>query len=327
MTTPVAKTVHVRVPATSANLGPAFDCAGLALEYFDDVEFRVSQDSLNTVAQVFIEGEGADSLPRDERHLVVSTFRRACHEFGLGQLGFMMECTNRIPQARGMGSSAEAIVVGVAAAAAFAYDGPLDRDEIFALAAEIEGHPDNVAPAVYGGLTASWKVKNRFQSVRYAVDRRMTSSVFIPDFEVSTAAAREALPETVSFADAVFNESRAMLLPAALNPVALSMPEAQWMEENEQLAAMNTLLCEATEDTLHERYRMPLMEPSADLVRKLRAQGFAAMISGAGPCVIVLHAGDASRYIDAAAVDELHGGHWRVLHLPVNHTGVQVQRS
>lgn len=324
MTQPVTNHVHVRVPATSANLGSGFDCAGLALAYYDDLEFTLSQDPLNATAQVFITGEGADTLPRDERHLVVATFRRACEAFGLDRTGFMLECTNRIPQARGMGSSAEAIVAAVAAAAAFAYEGPIDRDRVFALAAAIEGHPDNVAPAVHGGLTVSWKKGDQFHTVRYAVDPRITASVFIPDFAVSTSSAREALPAQVPFADAVFNESRCALLPAALNAGALA--NACDMDPAAQLAEMNTLLMEATADRLHQSYRGPLMESSAALVTSLRSQGFAAAISGAGPCVIVLHAADAAHYIEAAAIDELNSGHWRVIHPPVDTLGVQVNR-
>ena len=141
---PVTRRVHVRVPATSANLGSGFDTVGLALDYHDELTFTLSDDPADTDAHVIIEGEGAQTLPRDETHLVVSTFRRACRTFGLGRFGFTLEAHNRIPQARGMGSSAEAIVAGIAAAAAFAQEGELNRSAIFDLAATIEGHPDNV---------------------------------------------------------------------------------------------------------------------------------------------------------------------------------------
>ena len=117
--TPVTRKVRVKVPATSANLGSGFDTVGLALDYHDELEFTLSADPVNTAAQVMIEGEGEDTLPRDETHLVVSTFRRACQTFGLGRVGFILQAHNNIPQARGMGSSAEAIVAGIAAAAAF----------------------------------------------------------------------------------------------------------------------------------------------------------------------------------------------------------------
>ena len=142
---PICNRVHVR-----------FDTVGLALDYHDELVFTLNEDPSDGVAHVIIHGEGEDTLPRDETHLVVSTFRRACATFGLGNLGFTLEATNNIPQARGMGSSAEAIVAGIAAAAAFAQDGELNRAAIFDMAAHFEGHPDNVAPAVFGGLTVSW---------------------------------------------------------------------------------------------------------------------------------------------------------------------------
>ena len=325
---PVTRKVHVRVPATSANLGSGFDTVGLALDYNDELEFTLSSDPLNMAAQVLIDGEGEDTLPRDESHLVVSAFRRACSRFGLSKTGFILEAHNNIPQARGMGSSAEAIVAGISAAYAFSHEGELDRDAIFALAAELEGHPDNVAPAVYGGMTVSWTDEGALQTlehgvvtdagyrtVNYIVDPTITTSVFIPDFELSTSKAREALPPLVPFKDAVFNVSRAALLIGAMNPGALTA-----------VHDANALLMEATKDRLHQQYRGPLMQPSADLIAKLRLNGYAAMVSGAGPCVLVLHAGDAADMIDAVASAELASGHWRVLHLGVDTLGVQVAR-
>ena len=197
--TPVTRKVRVKVPATSANLGSGFDTVGLALDYHDELEFTLSADPVNTAAQVMIEGEGEDTLPRDETHLVVSTFRRACQTFGLGRVGFILQAHNNIPQARGMGSSAEAIVAGIAAAAAFAQDDDLNRDAVFELAAAIEGHPDNVAPAVYGGLTMSWDMEtaegvgsvpipggepmhNGFHTINYRVADDLTAAVFVPDY-------------------------------------------------------------------------------------------------------------------------------------------------
>lgn len=325
---PVTRKVHVRVPATSANLGSGFDTVGLALDYHDELEFTLSSDPLNMAAQVIIDGEGADTLPRDESHLVVSTFRRACSRFGLSKTGFILEAHNRIPQARGMGSSAEAIVAGIAAAYAFSHEGELDRDVIFDYAAQLEGHPDNVAPAVYGGMTVSWTQPGDgvaqpdgttppalFRSVNYLVGPDVTASVFIPDFELSTSKAREALPTVVPFADAVFNVSRAALLIGAMNPAVLTSPRDP-----------NDLLMEATEDKLHQAYRGPLMEPSARLITLLRANGFAAMVSGAGPCVLVLHNGDANSAIDAVAHEQIESGHWKVLHLATDTQGVQVAR-
>jgi homoserine kinase len=341
---PKVRQVQVRVPATSANLGSGFDVMGLALDYHDELTFTVT-DCEDTAARVVIHGEGERTLPRDERHLVVSTFRRACQTFGLKRFGFMLEAWNNIPQARGMGSSAEAIVAGIAAAAAFAQGGnDLDRNTIFELAAALEGHPDNVAPAAFGGLTVSWDseaderggsigveggspLTQGFHAMNYAVDPEIAAAVFIPDFELSTERARQAIPATVSHEDAVFNLSRVALLPAAMNPELMAGVSAA-AANDELVKRSNELLFVATQDRLHQRYRADLMPSSASLIDKLRAHGFAAAVSGAGPCVIVLHYGNHDRtvsQIDAVAADELSGGHWRVLHLPVNVQGVQVQ--
>ena len=310
--TPVTRKVRVKVPATSANLGSGFDTVGLALDYHDELEFTLSADPVNTAAQVMIEGEGEDTLPRDETHLVVSTFRRACQTFGLGRVGFILQAHNNIPQARGMGSSAEAIVAGIAAAAAFAQDDDLNRDAVFELAAAIEGHPDNVAPAVYGGLTMSWDMEtaegvgsvpipggepmhNGFHTINYRVADDLTAAVFVPDYELSTEKARQALPTEIPFKDAVHNVSRVSLLPAAMNPAMLASGS--------------------------------LMEPSWALIEKMRSHGFASTVSGAGPCVLVLHHGDAHEELEQIAAEELASGHWRVLHLAVDTKGVQVERA
>ena len=309
--TPVCSSVTVRVPATSANLGSGFDTVGLALDYHDELVFTLNDDPNDGVAHVIIHGEGENTLPRDETHLVVATFRRACSTFGLGRLGFTLEATNNIPQARGMGSSAEAIVAGIAAAAAFAQKGELNRPAIFDLAAHIEGHPDNVAPAVFGGLTVSWDFETGegvgsvaipggeplhggFHTVNYPVDKAVTAAVFVPDFELSTEKARQALPAQVPYRDAVYNVSRVGLLPAAMNPAALAQAAVQDGRgvgadadkvSDETLAIVrreaNALLFTATADKLHQSYRTPLMPPSGDLIAKFRARGFAAAVSGA----------------------------------------------
>ena len=353
---PVTRRVHVRVPATSANLGSGFDTVGLALDYHDELTFTLSDDPADTDAHVIIEGEGARTLPRDETHLVVSTFRRACRTFGLGRLGFTLEAHNRIPQARGMGSSAEAIVAGIAAAAAFAQEGELNRSAIFDLAATIEGHPDNVAPAVFGGLTVSWDFSTAegvgsvpipggeplhggFHTVNYPVDPAITAAVFVPDYELSTEKARQALPATLPYRDAVYNVSRVGLLPAAMNPGALAAAStssdgsdadggiAASVTPSALAATANTLLYTATQDKLHQPYRAALMEPSWNLIERFRSHGYAAAVSGAGPCVLVLHYGDAREAIDAIAAEDLASGHWRVLHLPIDTTGVTVERG
>lgn len=333
---PRIPTVRVRVPATSANLGSGFDAVGLALDYHDEIVFARVADPADTSVNVVIRGEGEDTLPRDETHLVVSTFRKACQVFGLPRFGFLMTASNRIPQARGLGSSAEAIVAGISAAAAFAHPGRISRDAIFDLAAQIEGHPDNVAPAVYGGLTVSYDLVTDegvgslpiaggtplapgFHSLRYQVDPAIRATVFVPDFHLSTEKARRALPDQVPYADAVHNLSRVALIPGALNPSSLA-------GEGEDLSARaNSLLFVATQDRLHQPYRANLMPASTDLIDLFRRHGYAAAVSGAGPCVIVLHYGDASEDLKVLAKDQLDSGHWRILQLDVDLQGVQVE--
>ena len=327
---PAYNRVSVRVPATSANLGSGFDTVGLALDFHDELTLSVSDDPSNQDVHVYIHGEGEQTLPRDETHLVVTTFRKACQTFGLGRFGFTLEAHNHIPQARGMGSSAEAIVAGISAAAALAHGHNIDRQSIFEMAAGIEGHPDNVAPAVFGGLTVSWKYETAegvgsvviaggeplqagFHTCLYPVDESIHASVFIPDVELSTERAREALPKTIAYHDAVFNISRVALLPAAMNP-----------QHSPACEGANALLFAATQDSMHQPYRKALMPKSWSLIEKLRRHGFAAAVSGAGPCVLVLHYGQAEDDIERICAQELSSEGWSVLHLPVNSRGVEV---
>lgn len=332
--------IRVTVPATSANLGPGFDTAGLALGMRDSIEFEALPEGQ---VRIDIHGEGEDTLPRDASHLVVRAYNQACQAFGFPRTGLRIDATNRIPQARGMGSSAEAITAGVTAAMALnghTLDRPT-RDAIFDVAARIEGHPDNVAPAVYGNMTVSWDFDaadevpsseadapgvahadgtgatfpgsprpfaSGYHTQVYPVSPSINAWVFIPDYELSTERARQALPAQVPYHDALFNVSRVALLPAALG--------GQCGDDT------NSILYSATADTLHQTYRASLMEPSAALMRRLRAFGYASMISGAGPCVICVHDGDDSEGVLAVAGKALASGHWRVEHLPIDTEGV-----
>lgn len=327
---PVCRQVRVHVPATSANLGSGFDAVGLALEYFDDLCFTVNAQAGDPGITVDISGEGEQTLPRDSTNLVVSTFMRSRRTFGLEPFGFNLSCENHIPQARGLGSSAEAIVAGISAAAAFAQPAKINRSTVFELAAGIEGHPDNVAPAVFGGLTASWRFSTPegvgatpmpggeplhagFHAVTYPVDPELTATVFIPTTQLATARARHILPDSVPREDAIYNVSRAALFSAALNP-GICSGEVE----------PNALLFSATQDRLHQQYRKTLMEPSWKLICDLRARGYAAAVSGAGPSVLVLHYGDDHGMIQAAAGERPDAGDWRMLQLPINSTGVRV---
>jgi len=259
--------VTVRAPATSANLGPGFDALGLALAMYDEVTAKVTGGGV-TVA---VTGEGSTDLPTDESHLVVQAMRRAFDALGEQPAGLALRCVNRIPQARGLGSSSAAIVAGVLLARALTASGAerLDDARALGLAAELEGHPDNVAPCLLGGLTIAWTADDGAEAVRLEPGEAIAPVVFVPAERGLTAAARAALPATVPHADAARNAGRAALLVHALT------------------AAPGRLFA-ATEDRLHQQYRAAGMPGTAALVSELRAAGVAAVVSGAGPSVLAL---------------------------------------
>ncbi len=254
------------VPATSANLGPGFDSLGLALGLYDEVTVRVT-DAPGLAVEVT--GEGADVLPRDGSHLVARTVRDGFERFGTLPAGLSVHCANHIPQGRGLGSSAAAIVAGVMAAAALTGDGRIDDAEMLAVAGELEGHPDNVAACLLGGFTIAWTEAGRAHAVRLDPVPTVGAVVFVPPDGLSTETARGLLPETVPHRDATHAASRAALAVAALT----RRPD---------------LLMAATEDRLHQPYRATAMPATAALMDRLRAAGVAAFVSGAGPSVLAL---------------------------------------
>ena len=295
--------VSVRVPATSANLGPAFDCAGLALARHDVLDFAVVPGGLT----VEIDGVGAGELPTDESHLVVRAFRAACAELGWTPSGLHVAARNAIPQGRGMGSSAAAVVAGVLAAWALCPDvDAVDGNAVLRLTTELEGHPDNVAACLLGGLTLSWTGERGVGADSLPVHDDVLPVVLVPDATLSTEVARGLLPDVVPHADAAFNAGRSALLVHALTS--------------------GTLLLEATEDRLHQRQRTAAMPASLALVDRLRATGHAAVVSGAGPSVLVLarRSGDDDREVQAISRSAPEG--WTVLPLAVDPTGARVDR-
>jgi homoserine kinase len=301
--------VRIRVPATSANLGPAFDCAGLALSCADELEFGVTDGGLS----VEMTGEGADELPADESHLVVRAFRAACDELGWAPPGLRLRTVNAVPQGRGMGSSAAAVVGGVFGAWALCPEaGAIDLDAVLRLATRFEGHADNVAACLHGGVTLAWDGADGPVAQRLDVDPRIQPLLLVPDGTLSTSAARGLLPDAVPHADAAFNAGRAALLVAALTRDP-------------------GLLLAATEDRLHQRQRAAAMPESLALVDRLRAEGLAAVVSGAGPSVLVLAARqpdddpvDVSDGVAVRRVTALTPSGWRLLPLSVDGTGVRV---
>ncbi|HTR69315.1 MAG TPA: homoserine kinase [Mycobacteriales bacterium] len=294
-----AAPLRVRVPATSANLGPGFDALGLALALYDDVVVRVTDEP---GLSVDVAGVGADHVPRNARNLVVKSMRSTFRHLGGAPAGLEVVCANRIPHGRGLGSSAAAIVAGVIAARGLVVGGSerLDADATLALAASLEGHPDNVAACLRGGLTVAWTSGGRAGGVSAPVSSDIAPVVFIPGSTSSTKAARKLLPETVPHADAARNAGRSALLMEALR-------------------ARPDLLMVATEDALHQQYRAPAARRSAQLMAALRAAGIPAAISGSGPTVIALTTTDNR---DRAAAFARRG--WTVELLDIDREGARI---
>lgn len=263
-----ADPVHVRAPATSANLGPGFDALGLALGLYDHVTARITATESVTVR---VSGEGAGELPVDVTHLVASSAMATFERIGALPPGLDIDCVNAIPQARGIGSSSAAIVAGILVARGLTVDGDefLDTADMLRLASEIEGHPDNVAACLLGGFTIAWLDADGARAVRLEPDPAIHPLIFVPAERGLTAHARLALPQVVPHRDAVHSAGRAALLAHALT-------------------ADPGLLYPATEDRLHQPYRAPGMPATAELVAKLRGAGVAAVVSGAGPSVLAL---------------------------------------
>jgi homoserine kinase len=303
--------VRVRVPATSANLGPAFDCAGLALALHDHLEFAVTDGGL----EVEVSGVGAGELPTDESHLVVRAFRAACDELGWHPPGLRITARNAIPQGRGLGSSAAAVVAGIRGAWALCpHVEATDSDAVLRLATELEGHPDNVAACLHGQLTLAWTTPDRGPVAdRLFVDPVVLPVVLVPESTLSTHVARGLLPDLVPHADAAANAGRAALLVHALTSEPF-------------------LLLDATEDRLHQRQRGPAMPESLALLHRLRAAGSAAVVSGAGPSLLVLtqwhpddDRDDAAGAVRVREVADLTPAGWQVLPLGIDRSGARVE--
>lgn len=258
--------MRVRVAASSANLGPGFDCLGLALDLYDEIDADIVDGGLH----IDVAGEGAGQVPLDERHLVVRSIQRGLDAWGVAMPGLRLVTRNAIPHSRGLGSSAAAIVAGLAIAWGIAFPGrTLDRTELLRLSHELEGHPDNAGAAVYGGAIVAWPTADGADLVPIQLHAGLRFRVFVPDFETPTEGARQVLPDAVARTDAVTQASRAALLMHALT-------------------ADPTHLLVATEDRLHQHYRAALMAPSYELLLRLRGAGVPAVISGAGPTVLAL---------------------------------------
>ncbi|WP_197429914.1 homoserine kinase [Auraticoccus cholistanensis] len=279
------RSVTVAVPASSANLGPGFDSLGLALDWVDEVTLTVLPEG----CEVLVRGEGADSVPRDRTHLVVATCEQALAEHGRHLPGVRLEAHNTIPHGRGLGSSSAALVAGLLAAWALAHPGEeVDRNWLLQRAHALEGHADNVAAAIFGGLVLTWSEDLGGQAAVCPgrLDPRLRAVALVPADSVLTERARAVLPDVVPHAAAAANSGRAALLVHAL-------------------AGEPRLLVPATREWLHQEQRAPLMPGSDRLRRALREAGFAALVSGAGPTLLVLLAEpEVARLQDWLATEE-----------------------
>lgn len=291
-----ADRVRVRVPATAGNLGPGFDAMGVALGIADDIDVRAVA-SANV--DISIEGEGADSLPRDESHLVVRALREALDYVGASQVGLTIRAVNRIPHGRGLGSSAAAAVAGICAARGLiAEPEALSNDVVLELATRFEGHPDNAAPAIYGGATIAWQDADGAHARPLTVAPHIETAVLIPRSVLPTKQARSVLPLHVPHQDAAFNVGRAALLVHAL-------------------AGSPQDLLAATEDRLHQAYRADVMPAVPAMLEHLRSQGIAAVVSGAGPSVLVFGTDLAAQGFATGPLqwaDEISDESWRSVH-------------
>lgn len=268
--------VAVRVPATTANLGPGFDCLGLALGIFNTVELAFAETTV-----VEVTGFGADALPRDGSNLVLVAARRAAAAAGAQVPGWGLRQHNDIPLARGMGSSSAAIVGGLVAANAL-LDAGLSPRELLDIAVSIEGHPDNVAPAMLGGLTVCCTDEEGLGVARFEPPAGLRAVLAVPDYEVSTEAARRTLPSEIPHADGVFNTCHSTAVLAAL------------------VAGDMALLGQAMKDRLHEPYRAPLVRGMAECAAAARAAGaHAAALSGSGPTIVAFATEGEERILEA----------------------------
>ncbi len=301
---PAGRAVDVRVPASSANLGPGFDTFGLALSVYNEYAVRVVADT-GAVDVRLVDADGAP-IPSPSEDLMVRAMARAFERAGVGLPALEIAGRIAIPMGSGLGSSAAAIVGGLMAAKGLLEPKlELDGETLLALATELEGHPDNVAPALLGGLTIAWSTPTGPRAKKFNVHRGVAPLIAVPDFAVSTKVARALQPETVPYEDAIFNLSRSALLIAAL----VQSPE---------------LLFEATDDKLHQTYRASAMPATSELVHRLRDAGLPAVVSGAGPSILVLGGDPALRAQGRAIIDAAEGSRWTVLTPAVDFKGATV---
>ncbi len=306
---------RLSVPATSANLGPGYDSLGLALEWRDEIKVTASPRAEPAAPEVSVRvhGEGAAELPTDASHLVVTAVQRILAAKGYWLPDLQVHAHNTIPHSRGLGSSAAAIATAVLTAGQL-LPGGLSAEEQLQIGARIEGHPDNYVPALRGSVAISWQAAETpqplFRTAPLSPHPELTCVLAVPSFMQSTQAARDLLPVTVAHQQAARNSSRAALLVHAITTEP-------------------ALLLDATEDYLHQEYRRAAFPQSMALVDQLRAANYAAVISGAGPAVLVLtEAGRAASCVElVGTIADSAGGAdtFAARSLPIARTGATVE--
>lgn len=300
-----ANPIQVQVPASSANLGPGFDSFALALGMHDRYIAQILDDA---GLDIDVTGEGADEIPRTDKNLLVKAMYKGFDFLGGKPKGVAVRALNVIPHGRGLGSSASAIVGGLSLARALVLTGSdkMSDEKLLQLATEMEGHPDNVAAALYGNAVVAWQEmqhgKEVAQAISLSVDTRIRAMAFIPEMSVATSKARKLLPETIAHKEAAQNSANSALLVHALT----LRPD---------------LLFRATQDFLHQSYRSPVMPASFALLTKLRAAGVAAFISGAGPSLLVLHTGNEA---DVAELSRAAGSKFEAKSLEISRSGAMI---
>ena len=261
------RSISIRVPGTSANCGPGFDTFGLACTVYNDLTLELLQEPR---LEIEAQGEGAENIPRDERNIVWKSIQYLLKQAGREReyLGARIQMENRVPLSRGLGSSATAIVAGLKAANVL-LDNCYSRRELLQFATDIEGHPDNVAPAIFGGFTISMKTRSGVECFSFVPKFHLSFVVAVPNFPLSTRMARNVLPEAVPMKDAIFNIGRASMLVAALT------------------RGSERFLRSSFDDALHQPYRAKLIPGMYDVFRAARRAGaVGTSLSGAGPCLI-----------------------------------------
>lgn len=261
------RSVKVRVPGTSANCGPGFDCLGVACTIYNELELTLLEEER---LDIEITGDGAENIPVDERNIVWRSIQKLLERAGKAQeyKGAIIRMNNGVPLSRGLGSSATAIVGGLKAANE-CLGNPFTNRDLLQMATEIEGHPDNVAPAIFGGFTISIVRNGKPECFSLMPKLPLKLVVTVPDFFLPTKAARAVLPAEVPMKDAVFNIGRAAMLTAAL------------------CKGNKSFLRSVFDDALHQPYRAKLIPGMYDVFKAARAAGaLGASMSGAGPCLI-----------------------------------------